>query len=58
MLELNITGDLTVEEIHKIRQYNYEMTKNMTFEDRTAYYKNGAERVLNRIRDLKEKTTK
>jgi precorrin-2 methylase len=55
MPELNITGELTVEEIHKIREYNYEMTKNMTREDRRAYYDKGAERVLKRMQSLKNK---
>ena len=56
MLELNITGNLTVEEIHKIREYNYEMTKNMSFEDRRAYYNKGAESVLSRIEALRTET--
>jgi hypothetical protein len=55
MPELNITGELTVEEIHKIREYNYEMTKNMTWEDRWAYYDKGAERVLKMLEELKSK---
>lgn len=39
MMELNISPDFTVEDIHKIREYNYEMTKNMTKDERDQYYK-------------------
>ena len=53
MPKLDITGELTVEEIHKIREYNHEITKEMSFEDRTAYYNKCAERVLNLIDSLK-----
>lgn len=39
MLELNISPDFTIGDIHKIREYNYEMTKNMTKEERDQYYR-------------------
>jgi len=51
--KLDITGDLTVEEIHKIREYNYEMTKNMTREERRAYYRKGSERFYKRMEELR-----
>ena len=51
--ELVISDDFTIEDIHKIREYNYEMTKDMSFEDRRAYYKEGAKPVLERIAKLK-----
>ena len=53
MPELNITGELTVEEIHKIREYNYEMTKNMTWDERWDYYNKGAEQTLKRMENLR-----
>ena len=53
MPKLDITGELTVEEIHKIREYNYEMTKNMSWEDRWEYYRNGAEPVLKLLKNVK-----
>ena len=34
----NISEDFTIEDIHKIREYNYEMTKDMTFDERKSYY--------------------
>jgi len=38
MKEPIISPDFTIEDIHKIREYNYEMTKDMTFEERKKYY--------------------
>jgi precorrin-2 methylase len=51
MKELNISPNFTVEDIHKIREYNYEMTKDMSKEDRRAYYRAGAERMEKRIEE-------
>ena len=48
-----ISKDFTIEDIHKIREYNHEVTKDMTFEDRKAYYEEGANEVLERIAKLK-----
>ncbi|MCL2169986.1 MAG: hypothetical protein FWB74_08180 [Defluviitaleaceae bacterium] len=48
-----ISDDFTIDDIHKIREYNYEMTKNMSFEDRRAYYERGASEVLERIEKLR-----
>lgn len=53
MLELNISPDFTVDDIHKVREYNYEMTKNMNKEDRRAYYKAGAMEAQKRIDALR-----
>jgi precorrin-2 methylase len=53
MKELNISPNFTVEDIHKIREYNYEMTKDMTKEDRRAYYRAGAERMKKRLEEHK-----
>ena len=38
----NISTDFTVEDIHKIREYHYELTKDMQFEERAAFYREGA----------------
>ena len=53
-LKLHISPNLTIEDIHKIREYNFEMTKNMTTEDKFSYYRNGAEKALKRMSELKE----
>ena len=33
-----LSPDFTIEDIHKLREYNYEMTKHMTDEERMNYY--------------------
>ena len=37
-----ISPDFTVEDIHKIREYHYELTKNMSREERRVFYSEGA----------------
>lgn len=54
----DISPDFTIEEIHKIREQNYELTKDMTVEEKIAYYNNSgkeAEREIERRRALKRK---
>lgn len=60
MESLLISPDFTIEDIHKIREQNYERTKNMTVAEKVAYYNNSgkeAEREIERRRALKRKTT-
>ena len=57
MPELNLSQHFSIEDIHKIREYNYEMTKNMTTEERIAYYNNNAEIAENRIQEFKKTLT-
>lgn len=33
-----ISPDFTIDDIHKIREYHYEITKDMSFEKRAAFY--------------------
>ncbi len=33
-----LSPDFTIEDIHKLREYNYEMTKHMTDQERMNYY--------------------
>ena len=59
MEALVISPDFTIEDIHKIREQNYERTKNMTVAEKVAYYNNSgkeAEREIERRRALKRKT--
>ena len=42
-----LSPNFTIEDIHKLRDYNYEMTKNMTDEERMDYY-NKAGRAFQR----------
>ena len=54
MNELRISPNFTIEDIHKIREYNYEMTKNMTKEEKRAYYRKSAERAFKEIEEIRE----
>ena len=40
-----ISKDFTLEDIRKIREYNYEFTKNMTKEEKTLYWKEKEKRA-------------
>jgi len=53
MPELKISPDFTVEDIRKIRRYNYEVTKNMAVKERWAYYEASAEKARKRMQELK-----
>ena len=56
---LVISPDFTIEDIHKIREQNYEWTKDMTVAEKVAYYNNSgkeAEREIERRRALKRKS--
>jgi hypothetical protein len=57
MPELIISPDFTIEDIHKIREYNYEVTKNMPFEERNAYYSKGAEEMKRLLAERKTTQT-
>jgi hypothetical protein len=36
-----ISSNFTIEDIHKIREYHYELTKNMTTQERINFYNEG-----------------
>ena len=58
METLVISPDFTIEDIHKIREQNYERTKNMTVSEKVAYYNNTgkeAEMEIERRRAMKRK---
>ena len=55
---LIISPDFTIEDIHKIREYNYEFTKDMTLEEKLVYYNSAgaeAEHEIQRRKALKQK---
>ena len=54
MKPLDISPDFTIEDIHKIREYNYEMTKNMTRQEETEYYNEGTKEVQRILQEMKE----
>ena len=53
-----INPDFTVEDIHRIREQNYERTKDMTVAEKVAYYNNcgkEAEKEIEQRKILKQK---
>ena len=48
-----LSPDFTIEDIHRLREYNHEQTKNLTPEERQRYY-NDAGIKIHKI--LQEKT--
>jgi len=53
-MELNISRNFSIEDIHKIREYNYNATKDMSLDERNKYYKTGASKVLEKMAILKK----
>ena len=53
--KLEISPDFTLEDSRKIRDYNYEITKNMTSKEMIDYYNKGAEAAYARMAELKKK---
>ncbi|MDR3011935.1 MAG: hypothetical protein LBU70_01835 [Chitinispirillales bacterium] len=51
---LDISPLFTVEDIHKVRAYHYELTKNMTATERRAFYKAGADDAERRIFEFRK----
>ena len=54
MVKPNISPDFTIDDIHKIREYNYDVTRDMTFEERRSYYKSGAAEAIKKIQELRK----
>ena len=55
-----LSPDFTIEDIHKLREYNYEMTKHMTTEEKLLYYntpRTDAEEQIERLRARHNKET-
>ena len=56
MKPLKISPDFTIEDIHKIREYNYEMTKSMTVEEKRDYYNAGTREAQRILQEMKRET--
>ena len=46
MTELDISKDFTIDDIQKIREYNWEQTKNLSPKEQSDYYSNKAKSFL------------
>ena len=42
----NISPDFTIEDIHKIREYRYELTKDTTTQEKINFYNEGGRALL------------
>ncbi len=46
--------NFTIEDIHKLREYNYEITKDMTKQERMDYYNNKGRVFLKELEECKK----
>ena len=51
MEALVISPDFTIEDIHKIREYHYEITKDMTTQERINFYNEGGRAFLKEMEE-------
>lgn len=54
MEKLMISPDFTIKDIHKIREYNYNITKDMTLQERRGYYNKRGMKVHKQIQKMQE----
>ncbi len=52
-----ISPDFTIEDIHKIREYNYYLTKDMSPQERINFYNEGGRAVLAEMEKRKQQKT-
>lgn len=48
-----LSSDFTIEDIHKLREYNYYQTKDMTLQERMDYYNSRGLEVHRKIQERK-----
>lgn len=48
-----ISPDFTIDDIHKIREYHYELTKDMSRQEKLDFYNNGAREFLKEMQEHK-----
>ncbi len=48
-----LSPNFTIEDIHKLREYNYEMTKDMTDKERMDYYNSRGREVQKKLERMK-----
>lgn len=53
-MELKISPKFTIEDIHKIREFNYEITKNMTLQEKVKWYNESANKVQSEIELMRQ----
>lgn len=50
-----ISPEFTIEDIHKIREYHYELTKDMTMQEKIDFYNEGGDTFLKEMEKRKGK---
>lgn len=48
-----ISPNFTIDDIHKIREYHYELTKDMSRQEKMDFYNNGAREFLKEMQERK-----
>ncbi|MCM1124117.1 MAG: hypothetical protein NC416_16170 [Eubacterium sp.] len=48
-----LSPDFTIEDIHKLREYHYEMTKHMTDQERMDYYNSRGREVQRKLEKMR-----
>ena len=48
-----LSEDFTIEDIHKLREYNYEMTKELLRKEKMDYYNNKGKEFLKKLEEQK-----
>ena len=52
-----ISPEFTIEDIHKIREYHYELTKDMTMQEKIDFYNEGGNAFLKEMEEKKKQKT-
>lgn len=52
-----ISPDFTIEDIHKIREYHYELTKDMSIQERINFYNEGGRAFLKEMKEKNAEST-
>ncbi len=55
MKPLQISPDFTIEDIHKVREHNYDATKDMALQEKSDYYNKRGMEVHRKIQEEKSK---
>lgn len=50
-----ISSEFTIEDIHKIREYHYELTKDMTMQEKIDFYNEGGNAFLKEMEERNKK---
>ena len=58
MNDVKISPKFTIDDIHKIRYFNRERTKNMTHQELIEHTRKEAQPILDRLADMKQKQSK